>query len=82
MHILKTLFRYTTYVFVNYEMGTLHHWRCRNTSNKKILKTLNELNSSSLYRKHILHIIDALTSFVSQDIFYAGFNRINEKSYF
>ena len=60
MHILKTSFRYTIYVFVNHEMRTLHHWRRRNMSNAKILETLNEPNSSSLYLKYILHVIDIL----------------------
>ena len=60
--------------------------------NKKILKTLNEKNSSSLYLKYRLHIVDILPRYVSQDILYMhfiglsqvnmgndwGFNRINQ----
>ena len=41
----KVVFQIYYNVFVNHEMGTLHHGRCRNMSNTKILKTLNELNS-------------------------------------
>ena len=66
----KVVFQIYYNVFVNHEMGTLHHGRCRNMSNTKILKTLNELNSWSLYPKYILHIIDILCRYVSQYIFY------------
>ena len=54
-------------------MGTLHYKRSRNMFNKKILKTINQPNSSSLYLKYILHIIDTiidiLSRYVLRDIF-------------
>ena len=66
-------FRFAVCVFVNYEMGTLHYGRCGKLPNQQILKTLNETNSSSLYLKHVLHIIDILSRYVPQDICYIHF---------
>ena len=73
MHILQTSFRFAICVFVNDEMGTLHHGRCGKIPNQKILKTLNETNCSSLFLKYVLHIIDILSRYVSQDICYIHF---------
>ena len=63
MHILKASFRYTIYVFVNHEMGTLG---ARDMFNKKILKTLTQPNSSSSYLKYIVQIIVTIIDTLSR----------------
>ena len=48
MHILKAPFTYILYLPVKHHTGTLRHGTCRNMSNTKFLKTLNEPNISQV----------------------------------